>query len=198
MLISPFYAPFPPPALPRSFYRSSGVKYNRMWYAALALVTLVLFTISVGAMVFMAVYYTHPTACLLNKFFLGINSTLCFFVSLLAISPFIQKCKNRKHLIAVMQIRTLHDRCIENHLTLPQREIHSKRKRLIDTILFNNFSKSVLLSNFVNVIFVSLQYSPHQACCSRVSSVSTSCTWRSQPFQVNRRNVREIRESTKT
>ncbi|XP_008335059.1 serine incorporator 5 [Cynoglossus semilaevis] len=70
---------------------SSGVKYNRMWYAALALVTLVLFTISVGAMVFMAVYYTHPTACLLNKFFLGINSTLCFFVSLLAISPFIQK-----------------------------------------------------------------------------------------------------------
>uniref|UniRef100_A0A3P8W532 Serine incorporator 5 n=1 Tax=Cynoglossus semilaevis TaxID=244447 RepID=A0A3P8W532_CYNSE len=70
---------------------SSGVKYNRMWYAALALVTLVLFTISVGAMVFMAVYYTHPTACLLNKIFLGINSSLCFLVSLLAISPFIQK-----------------------------------------------------------------------------------------------------------
>lgn len=73
--------------------RSSGVEYNRLWYAALALVTLVLFTIAVGAMVFMGIYYTHPEACIYNKVFLGINGSLCLFVSLLAISPFIQKCK---------------------------------------------------------------------------------------------------------
>lgn len=74
--------------------RSSGVTYNRGWYAALALVTLVLFTVAVGAVVFMGIYYTDPEACLLNKIFLGINGSLCLIVSLLAISPFIQKCEN--------------------------------------------------------------------------------------------------------
>uniref|UniRef100_A0A3Q1GKU9 Serine incorporator 5 n=1 Tax=Acanthochromis polyacanthus TaxID=80966 RepID=A0A3Q1GKU9_9TELE len=70
---------------------SSGVKYNRLWYAALAFVTLVLFSIAVGAVVFMGLFYTHPEACLLNKVFLGINGSLCLIVSLLAISPCIQK-----------------------------------------------------------------------------------------------------------
>ncbi|XP_029019009.1 serine incorporator 5 [Betta splendens] len=70
---------------------SSGVTYNRLWYAALAFVTLVLFTIAVGALAFMGYYYTHPEACLLNKTFLGINGILCLIVSLLSISPFIQK-----------------------------------------------------------------------------------------------------------
>lgn len=70
---------------------SSGVEYNRLWYAALALVTLVLFSVAVGAVVFMGVYYTHPEGCLLNKVFLGTNGGLCLVVSLLAISPCIQK-----------------------------------------------------------------------------------------------------------
>ena len=78
----------PPPS-----HRYSGVKYNRLWYAALALVTLVLFTVAVGAVVFMALYYTHSEACLLNKIFLSTNASLCFLVSLLAISPCIQKRK---------------------------------------------------------------------------------------------------------
>uniref|UniRef100_A0A672ZYV6 Serine incorporator 5 n=1 Tax=Sphaeramia orbicularis TaxID=375764 RepID=A0A672ZYV6_9TELE len=70
---------------------NSGVKYNRLWYAALAFVTLTLFSAAVGALVFMGLFYTHPEACLLNKIFLGINGSLCFVVSLLAISPCIQK-----------------------------------------------------------------------------------------------------------
>ncbi|KAF6729758.1 Serine incorporator 5 [Oryzias melastigma] len=78
---------------------SSGVEYNRLWYAALALVTLVLFTIAVGAMVFMGIYYTHPEACIYNKVFLGINGSLCLFVSLLAISPFIQKLQPKSGLL---------------------------------------------------------------------------------------------------
>lgn len=72
-------------------YRSSGVKYNRLWYAALAFVTLMLFTAAVGAVVVMGLFYTDPEACLLNKIFLGINGSLCLIVSLLAISPCIQK-----------------------------------------------------------------------------------------------------------
>uniref|UniRef100_A0A8C1D8S9 Serine incorporator 5 n=2 Tax=Cyprinus carpio TaxID=7962 RepID=A0A8C1D8S9_CYPCA len=69
---------------------SSGVKYNKTWYAALALVTLVLFSMAVGALVFMIRFYTDPEACFLNKLFLGVNGGLCFVVSLLAISPCIQ------------------------------------------------------------------------------------------------------------
>ncbi|XP_067294262.1 serine incorporator 5 isoform X1 [Pseudorasbora parva] len=69
---------------------SSGAKYNKMWYAALAFVTLVLFSVAVGAMVFMIRFYTHAEACFLNKIFLGVNCGLCFIVSLLAISPCIQ------------------------------------------------------------------------------------------------------------
>ncbi|XP_061906844.1 serine incorporator 5 isoform X1 [Entelurus aequoreus] len=78
---------------------SSGVKYNRLWYAALALVTLVLFSVAVGAVIFMGLFYTHPEACLLNKIFLGINSSLCLIVSLLAISPFIQKLQPKSGLL---------------------------------------------------------------------------------------------------
>ncbi|XP_066510950.1 serine incorporator 5-like [Hoplias malabaricus] len=69
---------------------TSGVEYNKLWYAALAFVTLVLFSMAVGAMVFMAKFYTHSEACFLNKIFLGVNSGLCIVVSLLAISPCIQ------------------------------------------------------------------------------------------------------------
>lgn len=78
------------------------MEYNRLWYAALAFVTLVLFSVAVGAVVFMGLYYTDPEACLLNKIFLGINGSLCLVVSLLAISPCIQKREDlySKHLIS--------------------------------------------------------------------------------------------------
>ncbi|XP_036385126.1 serine incorporator 5-like [Megalops cyprinoides] len=70
---------------------TAGAKYNKLWYAALALVTLVLLTLAVGVLVFMVLFYTHPTACYLNKIFLAINGGLCLLVSLLAISPCIQR-----------------------------------------------------------------------------------------------------------
>ncbi|XP_055775982.1 serine incorporator 5 [Salvelinus fontinalis] len=78
---------------------SSGVKDNRLWYGALALATLVLFSVAVGAVVFMALFYTHSQACLLNKVFLGINGSLCFIVTMLAISPFIQRLQPKSGLL---------------------------------------------------------------------------------------------------
>ncbi|KAM6945104.1 serine incorporator 5 [Lycodopsis pacificus] len=68
---------------------SSGLKHNTMWYAALAFVTLMLFSCAVAALVFMGVFYTE--ACLHNKIYLGINGSLCLIISLLAISPCVQK-----------------------------------------------------------------------------------------------------------
>ncbi len=81
-----------------------------MWYGALAFVTLTLFSAAVGAVVFMGLFYTDPEACLLNKIFLGINGSLCLIVSLLAISPCIQKRENlhSQHIISfdcVIQIK---------------------------------------------------------------------------------------------
>lgn len=97
-------------SLSLSVYRSSGVKYNRLWYAALAFVTLVLFTVAVGAVVLMGFFYTHPEACLLNKVFLGINGSLCLIISLLAISPCIQKreslCSRAFYVICVKCVKT--------------------------------------------------------------------------------------------
>uniref|UniRef100_A0A8C7F2G6 Serine incorporator 5 n=1 Tax=Oncorhynchus kisutch TaxID=8019 RepID=A0A8C7F2G6_ONCKI len=78
---------------------SSGVKDNRLWYGALALATLVLFSVAVGAVVFMALFYTHSQACLLNKVFLGVNGSLCFIVTMLAISPFIQRLQPKSGLL---------------------------------------------------------------------------------------------------
>lgn len=72
--------------------------YNKLWYAALAFVTLVLFSVAVGAMIFMIMFYTHAEACYLNKIFLGVNSALCVIVSLLAISPCIQTCESARRL----------------------------------------------------------------------------------------------------
>ncbi|CAB1322065.1 unnamed protein product [Coregonus sp. 'balchen'] len=78
---------------------SSGVNNNRLWYGALAMVTLVLFSVAVGAVVFMALFYTHSQACLLNKVFLGVNGSLCLIVTLLAISPFIQRIQPKSGLL---------------------------------------------------------------------------------------------------
>lgn len=81
----------------RNWY--SGVKTSKFWYAALSLATLVLFSVAVGAMVFMIMYYTHAEACFLNKIFLGVNSGLCIIISLLAISPCIQTLQPNSSLI---------------------------------------------------------------------------------------------------
>ncbi|XP_075446803.1 serine incorporator 5 isoform X2 [Ascaphus truei] len=69
---------------------SSGTTHNRLWYAALALGTLVLYSIALGALVLMAYFYTHSEGCLLNKILLGVNGSLCLLVSMVAISPCVQ------------------------------------------------------------------------------------------------------------
>ncbi|OCU02442.1 serine incorporator 5 [Xenopus laevis] len=69
----------------------SGTAHNKLWYAALSLVTLILYSIAVGALVLLAVFYTHPDGCQLNKILLGVNGGLCLLVSLVAILPCVQK-----------------------------------------------------------------------------------------------------------
>lgn len=73
--------------------RTSGTKHNKLWYGSLALVTLVLYSVAVGALIVMAILYTRVNGCDFNKILLGINGGLCLLISMVAISPCVQ---NRK------------------------------------------------------------------------------------------------------
>ncbi|KAM3845985.1 serine incorporator 5 isoform 3-T3 [Vipera latastei] len=42
---------------------TSGTKHNQLWYGSLALVTLILYSVAVGALVVMAVFYTRADGC---------------------------------------------------------------------------------------------------------------------------------------
>ncbi|XP_023556730.1 serine incorporator 5 isoform X5 [Octodon degus] len=69
---------------------TAGTATNKLWYAALSLVTLVMYSIATGGLVLMAVFYTQLEGCTQNKIFLGVNGGLCLLISLVAISPCVQ------------------------------------------------------------------------------------------------------------
>lgn len=74
--------------------RTAGTAHNKLWYAALSLVTLIMYSIATGGLILMAVFYTQKDGCMENKILLGVNGGLCVLISLVAISPCVQ---NRKH-----------------------------------------------------------------------------------------------------
>ncbi|XP_010070935.1 PREDICTED: serine incorporator 5 [Pterocles gutturalis] len=69
---------------------TAGANHKQMWNGLLALVTLILYSIAVAALVLMALFYTHAKGCMYNKVLIGVNGGLCLFVSLVAISPCVQ------------------------------------------------------------------------------------------------------------
>ncbi|XP_078531324.1 serine incorporator 5 [Lissotriton helveticus] len=78
---------------------TAGTAHNKLWYGALAIVILSLYSVAVGALIMMSVLYTHPSGCLLNKIFLGVNGGLCLLVSMVAISPCVMKRKPHSGLL---------------------------------------------------------------------------------------------------
>lgn len=74
--------------------RTAGTASNKLWYASLSLVTLIMYSIATGGLILMAVFYTQKDGCLENKILLGVNGGLCLLISVVAISPCVQ---NRKH-----------------------------------------------------------------------------------------------------
>lgn len=53
-----------------------------------------MYSIAVGGLALMAVFYTQWDDCMDNKILLGVHGGLCVLISLAAISPCVQ---NRKH-----------------------------------------------------------------------------------------------------
>uniref|UniRef100_A0A8C7EJ65 Serine incorporator 5 n=1 Tax=Neovison vison TaxID=452646 RepID=A0A8C7EJ65_NEOVI len=69
---------------------TAGTATNKLWYAALALVTLIMYSVATGGLILMAVFYTQKDGCLENKILLGLNGGLCLLISAVAISPCVQ------------------------------------------------------------------------------------------------------------
>lgn len=84
--------------------RHAGTASNKLWYASLSLVTLVMYSIATGGLVLMAVFYTRLEGCTQNKIFLGVNGGLCLLISAAAISPCVQDRKRPPHLLCVWTV----------------------------------------------------------------------------------------------
>ncbi|XP_006875241.1 PREDICTED: serine incorporator 5 [Chrysochloris asiatica] len=69
---------------------TAGTSTNKLWYACLALVTLIMYSITAGGLILMVVFYTQREGCMENKILLGVNGGLCLLISLVAISPCVQ------------------------------------------------------------------------------------------------------------
>uniref|UniRef100_A0A8D0DG07 Serine incorporator 5 n=2 Tax=Salvator merianae TaxID=96440 RepID=A0A8D0DG07_SALMN len=69
---------------------TSGARHNKLWYGYLAVVTLILYSVAVGALIVMAVFYTRADGCDFNKILLGVNGGLCLLISVVAILPCVQ------------------------------------------------------------------------------------------------------------
>lgn len=82
-----------PPLPPSRRNRNAGTASNKLWYASLSLATLIMYSVAVGGLVLMAVFYTQRDGCTDNKILLGAHGGLCLLISLAAISPCVQ---NRK------------------------------------------------------------------------------------------------------
>uniref|UniRef100_A0A8B9Z7E7 Serine incorporator 5 n=1 Tax=Buteo japonicus TaxID=224669 RepID=A0A8B9Z7E7_9AVES len=70
--------------------KTAGANHKQMWNGLLALVTLILYSVAVAALILMALFYTRSEGCMYNKVLIGVNGGLCLFVSLVAISPCVQ------------------------------------------------------------------------------------------------------------
>ncbi|XP_059132372.1 serine incorporator 5 [Peromyscus eremicus] len=69
---------------------TAGTASNKLWYASLSLATLIMYSVAVGGLALMALFYTQGDGCTDNKILLGVHGGLCLLISLAAISPCVQ------------------------------------------------------------------------------------------------------------
>ncbi|XP_012871269.1 PREDICTED: serine incorporator 5 [Dipodomys ordii] len=69
---------------------TAGTATNKLWYASLSLVTLIMYSVATGGLILMAVFYTQKDGCMDNKILLGVHGGLCLLISMVAISPCVQ------------------------------------------------------------------------------------------------------------
>ncbi|XP_069758525.1 serine incorporator 4 [Narcine bancroftii] len=69
----------------------TGAADRKLWSVAVLAVTLLFYTVAVMAFSLMFKFYTHPAGCGLNKALLILNLSLCFLVSALSSTSYVQQ-----------------------------------------------------------------------------------------------------------
>ncbi|XP_008319400.1 serine incorporator 1 [Cynoglossus semilaevis] len=72
---------------------------SRGWYAALLVVTVLLYVLSFTAVVLFFVFYTKPDGCSINKFFIGSNMLFSIIASVISVLPKVQESQPRSGLL---------------------------------------------------------------------------------------------------
>ncbi|XP_077385474.1 serine incorporator 1 isoform X1 [Festucalex cinctus] len=72
---------------------------SMIWYAGLALVTIVNYLLSFIACVLFYVFYTTPDDCFINKFFISFNMLLCIGASVISVLKKVQEYQPRSGLL---------------------------------------------------------------------------------------------------
>ncbi|XP_018345903.1 PREDICTED: serine incorporator 1 isoform X2 [Trachymyrmex septentrionalis] len=72
---------------------------SKGWYAALLGASVFNYALSITGVVLLYVYYTHPSGCALNKFFISFNLILCVIASIVSILPNVQEHQPRSGLL---------------------------------------------------------------------------------------------------
>ncbi|XP_061687308.1 serine incorporator 1 isoform X4 [Syngnathoides biaculeatus] len=72
---------------------------SRGWYAALVVVTVINYILSLIAVVLFFIFYTKPDDCFINKFFISFNTFFCFGASVISVLGKVQEFHPRSGLL---------------------------------------------------------------------------------------------------
>eukprot|EP00118_Oscarella_pearsei_P004735 m.20702 g.20702 ORF g.20702 m.20702 type:complete len:461 (+) comp28064_c0_seq4:53-1435(+) len=72
---------------------------NRIWYYLMFTVAFMCYAAVLAALILFSIFFTDGEGCSLNKFFIGLNFSLCVIISVLAVVPKIQEVNPRSGLL---------------------------------------------------------------------------------------------------
>ncbi|XP_075764716.1 serine incorporator 2 [Pelodiscus sinensis] len=83
----------------QSWLRNADEGNAKGWYAALIVVTFILYAVSIAALVLLYVYYTKPDDCTVNKVLISLNLIFCVVASVVSVLPKIQDAQPHSGLL---------------------------------------------------------------------------------------------------
>lgn len=149
-------------------YETTG---NKRWYWALVFVTSGIYILAIGGVVCFFLFYTDPSGCKTNKFYISFNLVLCFITSMVAIHPKVQECQPSSGLLqaAVITLYTM-------YLTWSAMSNEPDERCNPSGDLISSSNLSVGFSNGRTIIAAVLMFVMVVYSCLRTSNSSNSLT----------------------